>query len=147
MEKKKFTKFEIATIKRTAMNVNPMVTKKTKIAEKIAELQEEYNRLEVMQEQYEASIRTMTGGYGTEDLIDKVIEDTGKVDKDGKPVKITKYIWKYPETIIPPTVDIHIDETINQGVLDDNEAPNEVEIPVESAVAINPDVESPLAEE
>lgn len=98
---KEFSKFEIAVLKRTAQNVNPMVTKKNKIKARIAELQEEWNKLNTMQEQYEASIKTMTGGYSTEDLIDKIIEDTGKVDKDGKPIKVTKYVLKYPETVIP----------------------------------------------
>lgn len=98
---KEFSKFEIAVIKRTAQNVNPMVTKKNKIKAKIAELQEEYDKLNTMQEQYEASIKTMTGGYTTEDLVNKVIEDTGKTDKEGKPIKITKYVLKYPETVIP----------------------------------------------
>lgn len=98
---KEFSKFEIAVIKRTAQNVNPMVTKKNKIRKQIAALSEEYDTLDKMQEQYEASIKTMTGGYSTEDLVDKVIKDTGKVDKDGKPIKVTQYILKYPETIIP----------------------------------------------
>lgn len=98
---KEFSKFEIAVIKRTAQNVNPMVTKKNKIKKQIAALSEEYDTLDKMQEQYEASIKTMTGGYSTEDLVDKVIKDTGKVDKDGKPIKVTQYILKYPETIIP----------------------------------------------
>lgn len=102
---KKFSKFEIATIKRTAQNVNPMVTKKEKLKEQIDALQEEYEKLTAMQDQYEASIRTMTGGYGTEDLVAKVIETTGALDKNGKPVKITKYVLKYPDTVIPPVVD------------------------------------------
>lgn len=102
---KKFSKFEIATIKRTAQNVNPMVTKKEKLKEQIDTLQEEYEKLTAMQDQYEASIRTMTGGYGTEDLVTKVIETTGALDKNGKPVKITKYVLKYPDTVIPPVED------------------------------------------
>lgn len=98
---KKFSKFEIATIKRTAQNVNPMVSKKAKLKEQINALQAEYDQLSIMQEQYEASIKTMTGGYSTEDLVNKVIETTNTVDKNGKPIKITKYVLKYPETIIP----------------------------------------------
>lgn len=101
METRKFTKFEIATIKRTAQNVNPMVSKKAKLKKQIDALQEEYDRLDTMQEQYEASIKTMTGGYGTEDLVEKVIETTNAVDKNGNTVKITKYVLKYPDTIIP----------------------------------------------
>lgn len=98
---KKFSKFEIATIKRTAQNVNPMVSRKAKIKEQINALQAEYEQLDTMQEQYEASIKTMTGGYSSEDLVEKVIETTGAVDKNGKPVKITKFVLKYPETVIP----------------------------------------------
>ena len=98
---KKFSKFEIATIKRTAQSVNPMVSKKAKLKEQIDALQAEYDQLDTMQEQYEASIKTMTGGYGTEDLVEKVIETTGAVDKNGKPIKVTKYVLKYPDTVIP----------------------------------------------
>lgn len=98
---RKFSKFEIATIKRTAQSVNPMVSKKAKLKEQIEALQAEYQQLDLMQEQYEASIKTMTGGYGTEDLVDKVIESTGTMDKTGKPIKVTKYVLKYPETIVP----------------------------------------------
>ena len=83
---KKFTKFEIATIKRTAQNVNPMVTKKAKIAKDILALKEEWDRLDTMQSQYEESIKTMTGGYTTEDLVVKVVEPTNSVDKNGNPI-------------------------------------------------------------
>ena len=79
-----------------------MVSKKKKIAAQIDALQAEYDTLNRMQEQYEASIRTMTGGYSTEDLIEKVVETTNSVDKNGNPVKITKFILKYPDTVVPP---------------------------------------------
>ena len=136
---KELSKFEIAAIKRTAQNVNAMVTKKTKLKEKIDALQAEYDQIEEAQEQFEVPIRKMTGGYGTEDLIVKVIEDTGKLDKDGKPVKLAKYVLKYPDTILPPAMDG------GDGVVDDTEKAPEVEVPAEDAVAIDPTVESPLA--
>lgn len=136
---KELSKFEIAAIRRTAQNVNAMVTKKTKLKEKIDALQAEYNQIEEAQEQFEVPIRKMTGGYGTEDLIVKVIEDTGKLDKDGKPVKLAKYVLKYPDTILPPAMDG------GNGVVDDTEKAPEVEVPAEDAVAIDPTVESPLA--
>lgn len=97
-----FSKFEIAAIKRTAQNVNPMVTRRIKLEEKIREMEEECKKLREMQEQYESSIRNMTGGYSTEDLVEKIIEDTGKFDKNGNPVKVTKYVLRFPGTIIPP---------------------------------------------
>ena len=136
---KELSKFEIAAIKRTAQNVNAMVTKKTKLKEKIDALQAEYDKIEGAQEQFEVPIRKMTGGYGTEDLIVKVIEDTGKLDKDGKPVKLAKYVLKYPDTILPPAMDG------GDGVVDDTEKAPEVEVPAEDAVAIAASVESPLA--
>lgn len=136
---KELSKFEIAAIKRTAQNVNAMVTKKTKLKEKIDALQAEYDQIEEAQEQFEAPIKKMTGGYGTEDLIMKVIEDTGKLDKDGKPIKLAKYVLKYPDTILPPTMDD------GDGVVDDTEKAPEVEVPADNAVAVDPSVESPLA--
>ena len=122
---KKFSKFEIATIKRTAQSVNPMVSRKAKIKEQINALQAEYEQLDTMQEQYEASIKTMTGGYSTEDLVEKIIETTGAVDKNDKPVKITKYVLKYPETVIPVAAEENEDTTATE--VDDTEKAPEVE--------------------
>ena len=116
---KKFSKFEIATIKRTAQNVNPMVSRKAKIKEQINALQAEYEQLDTMQEQYEASIKIMTGGYSSEDLVEKVIETTGAVDKNGKPVKTTKFVLKYPETVIPVVAEENEDTTATE--VDDTE--------------------------
>ena len=116
---KKFSKFEIATIKRTAQNVNPMVSRKAKIKEQINALQAEYEQLDTMQEQYEASIKTMTGGYSSEDLVEKIIETTGVVDKNGKPVKTTKFVLKYPETVIPVTAEETEGTTTTASEIDD----------------------------
>ena len=103
---KKFTKFEIATIKRTAQNVSPMVSRKRKIAAQMIALKEEYDNLAKMQEQYEASIRTMTGGFSTEDLVNKVVDTTNSLDKNGNAIKTTKFVLKYPDTVVPPTEEI-----------------------------------------
>ena len=103
---KKFNRFEITTIKRTAQNVNPYVVKKAKILAEMQKLDEELKSLNDIVEQYEAPIRTMTGGFTTEDLVEKVIETTNAVDKNGKPIKITKYVFKYPDTIVPTDADI-----------------------------------------
>lgn len=138
MEHRKFSKFEIATIKRTAQSVNPMVSKKTKIKEQIDALQAEYDQLSIIQEQYEASIKTMTGGYGTEDLIDKIIETTGAIDKNGKPIKITKYVLKYPDTIIPIAAeeieDMSASEIDDTAVVEEKETPKDAETPVSSFI-------------
>lgn len=136
---KKFSKFEIATIKRTAQSVNPMVSKKAKLKEQIDALQAEYDQLNTMQEQYEASIKTMTGGYGTEDLVDKVIETTSAVDKNGKPIKVTKYVLKYPETVIPIAAEeiegMTASEVDDTAVVEEVETPKDAETPVSSFMA------------
>lgn len=133
---KKFSKFEIATIKRTAQSVNPMVSKKAKLKEQIDALQAEYDQLNTMQEQYEASIKTMTGGYGTEDLVDKVIETTSAVDKNGKPIKVTKYVLKYPETVIPVAAEEIEDMTAAE--VDDTAVVEEVETPKDAETPVSP---------
>ena len=136
METRKFSKFEIATIKRTAQSVNPMVSKKAKLKEQIDALQAEYDQLNTMQEQYEASIKTMTGGYGTEDLVDKVIETTSAVDKNGKPIKVTKYVLKYPETVIPVAAEEI--EGITASEVDDTAVVEEVETPKDAETPVSP---------
>lgn len=136
METRKFSKFEIATIKRTAQNVNPLVSKKAKLKEQICALQAEYERINTMQEQYEASIKTMTDGYGTEDLVEKVIETTSAVDKNGKPVKITKYVLKYPETIIPIAAEEIEGATVAE--IDEKETVTEVETPKDIETPVSP---------
>lgn len=139
METRKFSKFEIATIKRTAQSVNPMVSKKAKLKEQIDALQAEYDQLNTMQEQYEASIKTMTGGYGTEDLVDKVIETTSAVDKNGKPIKVTKYVLKYPETVIPIAAEeiegMTATEVDDTAVVEEVETPKDAETPVSPFMA------------
>lgn len=82
---------QFATIKRVAQNVNPLVVKKNKILSKLRELNDEYEALTEEIEGHEMGIKTLTGGYTSEDLICKSIEDTGKVDKNNKPIKVTKY--------------------------------------------------------
>ena len=88
---KTLTVRQMATVKRVAQNVNPLVVKKNKIAAKIDELNAEYNALTEEIEGHEMGFKALTGGYVREDLVVKKCEDTGKVDKDGKPIKVTKY--------------------------------------------------------
>lgn len=88
---KTLTVRQFAGVKRIAQNVNPLVVKKNKIAAKIDELNAEYNALIEEIEGHEMGVKALTGGLTSEDLVVKKVEDTGKVDKDGKPVKVTKY--------------------------------------------------------
>lgn len=113
---KEFSKFEIATIKRTAQNVAPLVRRKTKIKEQIVKLQEEYDLLNAQQLQWEQAIVTMTCGYTTEDLVEKVVETTNSVDKDGNPVKTTKYVLKYPDTVVPVQEEVQEEVIESEGM-------------------------------
>ena len=101
MTKKEFSKFFIASLKRTAQNVSPLVRRKQKLQAEIAEREEELKSLQIQIDAHEAPIKEATDGYGTEDLIIRTVEVTDKLDKNGKPVKITKWNLKYPETIVP----------------------------------------------
>ena len=99
--KKEFSKFFVASLKRTAQNVSPLVRRKQKLQAEIVEREEELKSIQVQLDTYEAPIKEATGGYGTEDLVVRTVEVTDKVDKDGKPIKVTKWNLKYPETIVP----------------------------------------------
>lgn len=99
--KKEFSKFFIASLKRTAMNVSPLVRRKQKLLAEIAEREEELKSIQMQIETFETPIKEVTGGYGTEDLVVRTVEVTDKVDKDGKPIKVTKWNLKFPETIVP----------------------------------------------
>lgn len=101
MAKKEFSKFFIASLKRTAQNVSPLVRRKQKLQAEIAEREEELKSIQIQIDAHEAPIKEATNGYGTEDLVIRTVEVTDKLDKDGKPVKVTKWNLKYPETIVP----------------------------------------------
>jgi hypothetical protein len=82
---------QFATVKRVAQNVNPLVVEKNKLAAKIDKLNARYDELTEEIEGHEMGIKALTGGFTSEDLVVKRVEDTGKVSKDGKPIKTTKY--------------------------------------------------------
>lgn len=103
MEEKKFSKFFVASLKRTAQNVYPLVRQRNKLNKQIEEAQEELKSINVQLDAYQAPIKEQTGGYTTDDLISREIINTGKTDKNGKPVKQTVYKLIYPDTIVPPT--------------------------------------------
>ena len=98
---KKFDKFFVANLKRTAQMVSPMVREKVKL---LADIEEKQNRVATLDAQIESldSHIRQECGYGVEQLITRKVVDTGKVDKDGKPVKVTKWELNFPETIVPP---------------------------------------------
>ena len=126
---------QFATVKRVAQNVNPLVVKKNKIAAKIDELNAEYNALVEEIEGHEMGIKALTGGLTSEDLVVKKVEDTGKVDKNGCPVKVTKYEPKEGVVVFNEETnvyEIHTEEPKVEDVVpeavDDTEKAPEVEV-------------------
>ena len=118
---KTFSKIEIQVIKSTAKNVAPFVAKKAKVDEQIAStkekiqkmLEEKLQKLELEKKAYQdiidsmnGTVKQITGGYTTEDLIEVKKEATGQMDKStGKEIMKTVYALKYPETVVPPTTE------------------------------------------
>lgn len=88
---KEITTRQMAMIKRIAMNVNPLVIKKNKLISKINELTVEIAEINDAIEGNEMGIKNITGGLSSEVLITKTVTDSGKVDKNGNPIKVTKY--------------------------------------------------------
>ena len=132
---KTLTVRQFAGVKRIAQNVNPLVVKKNKIAAKIDELNAEYNALTEEIEGHEMGVKALTGGLTSEDLVVKKVEDTGKVDKDGKPVKVTKYEPKAGVVVFNEEAnvyEIHVEEptivNVVPGVVDDTEKVPETEV-------------------
>ena len=88
---KEITTSQMAMIKRIAVNVNPLVVKKNKLISKINDLTVEIAEINDAIEGNEMGIKTITGGLSSEVLITKTVTDSGKVDKNGNPIKVTKY--------------------------------------------------------
>ena len=120
---KKFTKFELARMKRTAQNLNQYLTKKHKLVAKQMEIEAELAELNQLIELTDAPTKAMTGGFGTEDIIKKVVTPTDTVDKNGNLVKVTTFEFIYPDTIVPPLPRVEIDseeDTLNCEQFDNN---------------------------
>ena len=133
---KTLTVRQFAGVKRIAQNVNPLVVKKNKIAAKIDELNAEYNALTEEIEGHEMGVKALTGGLTSEDLVVKKVEDTGKLDKEGKPVKVTKYEPKAGVVIFNEEANVYeihteepvIDEVTPEVAIDDTEKVPETEV-------------------
>lgn len=137
---------QMSAIKRVAQNVNPLVTKKNKLMEKINTIREEIQSLNEEILGHEMGVRALTGGLISEDIVYKKVEDTGKLDKDGKPIKVTKYEPK--EDVITfnaeaNVYEIHVDEdvtpeNVEPATVDDAETAPEVEVKAGEEAPINP---------
>lgn len=144
--KKTLTTRQFASVKRIAQNVNPLVVKKNKIAIKINELNEEFNALSAEIEGHEMGIKALTGGFTSEDLVIKNVEDTGKTDKEGRPVKVTKYEPKPGVVVFNEESNVYeinveepvIDEPSEGTAVDDTETAPETEVKAGEESPIDP---------
>lgn len=143
---KTITVRQFAAVKRVAQNVNPLVVKKNKIAAKIDELNAEYNTLSAEIEGHETGIKAITGGLTSESLVVKKVEDTGKVDKEGKPIKKTVYepnlaVLTFNEEKNVYEIHIYepdICETVDTSEVDGEAKAPEVEVKAGEEAPINP---------
>ena len=149
---KRFSKIEISSIKTIAKNVTPYVNKKNKVDEKIKEIHEKVEemikkrveekvaKLEAEKAGYQAIIDSMnatvkhiTGGYTTEDLVNREVVKTGKLDQNGKEILQTRYTLKYPETVVPVLDEKDFDEPAIEEVEEVEENPFTEEVKETSA--------------
>lgn len=129
MEKRiSYTEFQ--SVKSVAKACDPLIRKREAVKRNIEKMAGEYKMLDAQIQTLEAGIKNIIG-FRAEELVKKVIEPTGAVDKDGKPVKQTKYV---------PTDIVTYDETAKQYVIT---VSDEEEKPVEETPAIEPSTETP----
>ena len=126
---KEFSKFQVATLKRVAQSVSPLVRAKEKLVNQITECEQELKSIQTQIDAFQGPIKEMTGGYTTEDLVVREVSVTDKLDKEGKLVKVTKWVLRYPDTVIP----------VEQ---EEQEVPEEAESVVEDMSSVTP-VEEP----
>ena len=136
---------QFATVKRTAMNVYPLVDQ---INKKRAEINKLYAEIEDLNNQvtsWEGGIMAMTGGYTSSDLVIKTVtiatneDGSTKLDKNGKPVKVTKWeasnnvVWnegKKVYEIIPQENTDYTCKPENCGECYDNNEVSESQLPL-----------------
>ena len=115
---KKLNARELAQIKRIAQNVDNNFTQVTKLNEKLAELTSKRDALQAEIDEMEAPVIRKTGKRST-DFFEKVIspylnaDGTAKVDKNGRPMKITKYVLKEEQVTEAPTESV--EEPVTQS--------------------------------
>ena len=106
MNEKVLNARELAQVKRIAQNVDADYQSVCKLNEKIKELTAQRDALQQGIDEMEAPVIRKTG-YKSTDIFTKVItpqfnaDGSPKVDKNGRPIKVTKYTLTHPDTIIP----------------------------------------------
>lgn len=111
METKNLSLRELSQIKRIAQNVDADYQKVCKLNAKIDALVAERDSLQQGIDEMEAPVIRKTGGYKSTDIYEKQVipqfnvDGTPKTDKEGRQLKVTKYVLRYGENILPPTTE------------------------------------------
>lgn len=88
---------QFMAVKRVAQAVNPLITKRNKAKEAMDKAQADYDSFNAQVEGLQSGIKQYVG-FDVEQLVKKVIEPavnedgTPKTDKNGKALKVTKYV-------------------------------------------------------
>lgn len=139
------------TLKQVAKTVAPIVKQKNLLKEKmetleakykekleaqLAKYKAEYAELDNQQELFEKPIREVTGGYGTEDLVVTELVESG-TSKDGKPIRKTRFVLRYPETIIPKAITAEgvVDHRVLDALSDEEEEGTDTYVPEDEPFA------------
>lgn len=123
---KRISYSQFQSVKSVAKACDPLIVKKNKLKTKLDTIQEEYNNLSTQVSALEAGVLQIIG-FHVDDLVKKVIETSQ--DKNGKEVKITKYL---------PTEIVSYDKDSKQYIIsvpDENPSEPQETTEVESSVS------------
>lgn len=81
---KELSRFELAIVKRTAQNTKSLRTKRDKLVEKIEKAQEELGVINEAIEGFEAPIKTMTGGFTSEEVLAGIMAVATEATPEGE---------------------------------------------------------------
>ena len=108
MDNKILNARELAQVRRIAQNVDADYQKVCKLNDQIAKLFAQRDELQQGIDEMEAPVIRKTGGYKSTDIYEKTIipqfneDGTPKTDKEGRQLKVTKYVLRYEDSILPP---------------------------------------------
>lgn len=121
---KELSRFELAVVKRTAQSTKTLRNKRDRIKAKIEAYEKELAEVNAVIEKFEAPIMEITGGLTSEEVLAELAKENDI-----------------------PVEPVEIENTDETAEVDGAATTDEVEVPAEEAVEIDPNVESPLAEE
>ena len=93
---------QVASLRNVAKSVYPFKAKLAKLDEQIKAIEEEKSMIEDTINSFETGAKRITGGYTSEDILERVEVKTGKLDAKGKEIITVRYDLRYPETGFPP---------------------------------------------